>query len=60
MTNDPDSERRVEFFDDGLEVFPDTTRDEHGPGWGEAVPGPSSDADDDLARFLEDRPPHWG
>ncbi|MFC4561265.1 hypothetical protein ACFO4E_05285 [Nocardiopsis mangrovi] len=51
----PDDDRRVEFFDDGPDILPDTTADEHGAGWGE------SPADDDnTARLLEDRPPHWG
>lgn len=52
----PDEERPVSLFDD-LEVLPDVTGDERGAGWGERVP--ESDPDD-LARFLEDRPPHWG
>ncbi|CAM4018752.1 hypothetical protein NOGI109294_22505 [Nocardiopsis gilva] len=52
----PEDERPVDLFDDGLEILPDTTSDERGPGWGEHV----SDTDDDTARLLEDRPPHWG
>jgi hypothetical protein len=50
----PDDERTVEF-DDDLDILPDTTSDERGPGWGDAP-----DADDNTARLLEDRPPHWG
>ncbi|MFC7328761.1 hypothetical protein [Marinactinospora rubrisoli] len=50
----PDDERRVEMFDDDLDVLPDVTGDERGPGWGESA----FDADE-ADRLLEDRPPHW-
>ncbi|MFD0775023.1 hypothetical protein ACFQZ2_13880 [Streptomonospora algeriensis] len=48
----PDDERTVDLSEDELEILPDTTRDEHGPGWGD---GP----DDNTERLLEERPPHW-
>ncbi|GAA3746824.1 hypothetical protein HDA32_001430 [Spinactinospora alkalitolerans] len=51
----PDDERRVEPFDDDLEILPDITGDERGTGWGE-----SAFDSDDTARLLEERPPHWG
>lgn len=49
----PEDDRLVEMFDDGLEILPDTTGDERGPGWGD------SDRDDNTDRLLEERPPHW-
>ncbi|MFW5416951.1 hypothetical protein J0910_10045 [Nocardiopsis sp. CNT-189] len=51
----PDDDRRIDLsaFDDGLDVLPDITDDERGSSWGET-------AEDDTARLLEDRPPHWG
>lgn len=51
----PDDERRVDLsdFDDGPPVLPDITDDERGSSWGEYE-------EDDVARLLEDRPPHWG
>lgn len=53
----PDEERPVSMFDDDLDILPDTTADERGGGWGDRV----ADTDpDDVARLLEDRPPHWG
>ncbi|WP_201294933.1 MULTISPECIES: hypothetical protein [unclassified Nocardiopsis] len=48
----PDDERRVDFFDD-LDILPDTTTDESGPGWGDSA------EDDSIARLLDERPPHW-
>jgi hypothetical protein len=47
----PDDERRVDFLDD-LDILPDTTGDERGPGWGDSD-------DDSTARLLAERPPHW-
>jgi len=47
----PEDDRLVDL-DDGLDILPDTTRDEYGPGWGD-------EPDDNTARLLEDRPPHW-
>ncbi|WP_061083540.1 hypothetical protein, partial [Nocardiopsis alborubida] len=47
----PDDERRVDFLDD-LDILPDTTGDERGPGWGDSD-------DDSTARLLSERPPHW-
>jgi hypothetical protein len=47
----PDDERRVDFLDD-LDILPDTTTDESGPGWGDSD-------DDSTARLLSERPPHW-
>lgn len=47
----PDEDRVVELIDD-LDILPDTTNDERGSGWGDAD-------DDNTARLLEDRPPHW-
>ncbi|WP_345431460.1 hypothetical protein [Actinoallomurus vinaceus] len=55
MIGNPDDDRFVELADDDdLAVLPDQTRDESELGWG----GYSVDDDDD-ARLLEDRPPHW-
>ncbi|WP_197024303.1 hypothetical protein [Nocardiopsis sp. CNT312] len=48
----PDGDRRVDFFDD-LDILPDTTGDERPLGWGDDT------ADDDTARLLDERPPHW-
>ncbi|WP_173434282.1 hypothetical protein [Allosalinactinospora lopnorensis] len=50
----PDDERQVELSDDELEILPDGPGDEHGAGWGGALFG-----GDDIARLLEERPPHW-
>lgn len=47
----PDDERRVDFLDD-LDVLPDTTTDESGPGWGDYE-------DDSVSRLMDERPPHW-
>ncbi len=47
----PDDERRVDFFDD-LDILPDTTGDESGPGWGDPE-------EDSTARLIAERPPHW-
>ncbi len=49
----PDDERPVRLSDDELVVLPDQTRDESEIGWG-GYPD-----DDDDARLLEERPPHW-
>lgn len=49
----PDDLRPVDISDDGLPVLPDQTRDESDIGWGEPPEA------DDLARFLDERPPHW-
>ena len=55
VIGNPDDDRFVELADDDdLAVLPDQTRDESELGWG----GYSVDDDDD-ARLLEDRPPHW-
>ncbi|MCY9785124.1 hypothetical protein KIK06_14660 [Nocardiopsis sp. EMB25] len=48
----PDGDRTVDFFDD-LDILPDTTSDERSLGWGEDGP------DDDTARLIAERPPHW-
>ncbi|GAA1777196.1 MULTISPECIES: hypothetical protein [Streptomonospora] len=48
----PEDERVVDLGDDDLEILPDTTRDEYGPGWGD-------ERDDNTDRLLEERPPHW-
>ncbi|MEV5706957.1 MULTISPECIES: hypothetical protein [Actinoallomurus] len=54
MISNPDDERLVELADDDdLVVLPDQTRDESELGWGDYP------SDDDDARLLEDRPPHW-
>ncbi|MEO3858803.1 hypothetical protein [Acrocarpospora sp. B8E8] len=50
----PDDLRPVDLFDDGLPVLPDQTVDDTDHGWGEWR------GDDDDARLIEDRPPHWG
>ncbi|GAA3724771.1 hypothetical protein [Salinactinospora qingdaonensis] len=50
----PDDERPVELFDDDIEILPDTAVEERAAGWGDTF------ADgDDVARLLEERPPHW-
>jgi hypothetical protein len=55
VIGNPDDERLVELADDDdLAVLPDQTRDESELGWGSY-----SLDDDDDARLLEDRPPHW-
>jgi hypothetical protein len=54
VIGNPDDERPVELADDDLVVLPDQTTDESEVGWG----GHSLGEDDD-ARLLEDRPPHW-
>ncbi|GAA0324736.1 hypothetical protein NE235_05885 [Actinoallomurus spadix] len=55
MIGNPDDERLVELADDDdLVVLPDQTRDESELGWG-GYPS----YDDDDARLLEERPPHW-
>jgi hypothetical protein len=54
VIGNPDDERPVELADDDLVILPDQTSDESELGWG----GYSSNDDDD-ARLLEDRPPHW-
>ncbi|MQY02441.1 hypothetical protein [Actinomadura macrotermitis] len=50
-----DDDRPVDLGEDGLEVLPDQTADDTDVGWGEW----RGTADDDDARFLEERPPHW-
>ncbi|TDQ48752.1 hypothetical protein [Actinorugispora endophytica] len=55
--SEPDEERPV-FFDDDLDILPDTTADERGAGWGEPVGDGDGDSRiDELAREV---PPHWG
>ncbi|MBV2363455.1 hypothetical protein ACFPZ0_03160 [Streptomonospora nanhaiensis] len=49
----PEDDRPVDLFEDGLEILPDTTSDERGPGWGDP------DRDNNIERLLEERPPHW-
>lgn len=49
----PDDERTIDLSDD-LDILPDQTRDESDIGWG-GYP----DDDDDDARLLAERPPHW-
>ena len=50
----PDEDRPVDLFEEGPPVLPDQTSDDTDVGWGEWGGG------SDDARFLEDRPPHWG
>ncbi|MEY9210778.1 hypothetical protein NI17_013685 [Thermobifida halotolerans] len=53
--SEPDEERLV-VFDDDLEILPDTTSDEYGPGWGEAT---DRDGTSRIEELLNDVPPHW-
>ncbi|MFB4307847.1 hypothetical protein [Actinomadura sp. GTD37] len=53
MSLGPDDDRTVDL-DDDLEILPDQTSDDTDVGWGEWRRG-----DDNDARLLEDRPPHW-
>ncbi|MFC9976071.1 hypothetical protein ACFVH6_34785 [Spirillospora sp. NPDC127200] len=55
MTTGPDDERPVHLDDDDLPVLPDQTADDTDTGWGEWRSGEN----DDDARLLEERPPHW-
>lgn len=50
----PDDERQVDLSDEDLEVLPDTPVDERDILRREGVT-----TGDDIARLLEDRPPHW-
>jgi hypothetical protein len=47
-----DDLRQVDLFDEEPPVLPDQTGDDTDLGWGEAKT-------DDVARLLEERPPHW-
>ncbi|WP_199536834.1 hypothetical protein [Spongiactinospora gelatinilytica] len=55
MTHGPDDLRPVDLFDEGLPVLDDQTSDDTDIGWGGRL-----DGEDDTARLLEERPPHWG
>lgn len=55
MSIPPDDQRPVDLFDDEPPVLPDQTADDTDVGWG----GGFGSSDDDDARLLEDRPPHW-
>ncbi|GLW07798.1 hypothetical protein Misp01_29280 [Microtetraspora sp. NBRC 13810] len=57
MTYGPDDLRPVDLFDEDSPVLPEQTSDDTDLGWG-GWPDPGRD--DDTARLLEDRPPHWG
>ncbi|MEU0520671.1 hypothetical protein [Streptosporangium sp. NPDC006007] len=52
---EPDDLRPVDISDDGPPILPDSTRDDTDLGW-----GGWHEPDDNDARLLEDRPPHWG
>ncbi|MFI1397484.1 hypothetical protein [Streptomyces sp. NPDC020681] len=43
------------IFDDPLDQ---QSSDDTDRGWGERAPGGSGDSADDLARFLDEKPPH--
>ena len=57
--HEPDDLRPVDLCEDGLPVLPDQTSDDTDSGWGEWRSS-SDSASDDVARLLEERPPHWG
>jgi hypothetical protein len=55
MTEGPDDLRPVDLFDEGPPVLDEQTSDDTDLGW-----GGWRDADDNTARLIEERPPHWG
>lgn len=54
MSVGPDDDDRTVDLDDDLEILPDQTSDDTDTGWGDWRA-----SDDNDARLLEDRPPHW-
>ncbi|GAA1887916.1 hypothetical protein GCM10009736_65150 [Actinomadura bangladeshensis] len=54
MNVGPDDDDRTVDLDDDLQILPDQTSDDTDTGWGDWRA-----TDDNDARLLEDRPPHW-
>ncbi|MCG5213887.1 hypothetical protein [Streptosporangium sp. KLBMP 9127] len=54
MTHGPDDLRPVDLSDEGPPVLEDQTSDDTDLGW-----GGWREPDDDTARLIAERPPHW-
>lgn len=54
VTHGPDDLRPVDLSDEGPPVLEDQTSDDTDLGW-----GGWREPDDDTARLIAERPPHW-